>query len=362
LKTSSELAKKEAEDLLCSVYGDYSFYNTAALKNTTYDYTALSQTFRTYKFNFCQYVSEPCGWTNDTDTYAYSYPGTSLLTVEGSCQILSSDESEYHSYEYLLKNGAQSNVTADRHLVIKRTGGQQCGTNHDQSSSITFEILCNENITAQPTRFNVSDADYCNPVISFTHKAGCPEANLDTISIFFEKYPWVIAIFLLIVGPVITFFGRRFVPYVIAIIGGLVSSVIALCLCSAMGMLDYIDPTSNTEASVFWVVLAFFLSLGAGVLVGWLLKKFLVIGLLIIAFVGGFLTGGLLYNLVFIGWAKSTVLLAILTFGLGAAAVVGAFFVRAAIIIVVTSLIGSYFTIRGISLFAGGFPSEITLY
>ena len=129
-----------------------------------------------------------------------------------------------------------------------------------------------------------------------------------------------------------------------------------------MQMLDYIDPTSTRDASVFWVVLAFFMALAAGIIVGWILKKFLVVGLIIIAFIGGFAAGGLLYNLVFIGFAKSTAFLAILTFGLGAAAAVAAFFWRLAIIIIATSLIGSYFSIRGLSLFIGGYPNEITLY
>jgi len=114
--------------------------------------------------------------------------------------------------------------------------------------------------------------------------------------------------------------------------------------------------------SVAWVVLGFFLSLAAAVVIGWLLYKFLIVGLLIVAFLGGGIIGYLLYNLLFLGWAKSTALLAILTFGFAGAAVVGSFFFRAAIIITVTALIGSYFTLRGISLFAGGFPSEITLY
>jgi len=249
-------------------------------------------------------------------------------------------------------------------LVLSHDGGQWCGVHHNESSTITFEVLCNETITAQPTKFTVTDhlLDWCSPVITFTHSAGCPTADLDTVAIFLEKYPWVLAIFLLIVGPVITFFGKRFIPYVIATIGGIVGGIVVLCLCSAMHMLDYIDPTTTDDASVAWVVLAFFLSLAGGILIGWLFFKFIIVGLLAIAFVGGFMAGGLIYNLVFIGWAKSTALLAIMTIGLGCAATVLAWFYRIAIIIVSTSLIGSYFTIRGLSLFIGGFPSEITLY
>lgn len=172
----------------------------------------------------------------------------------------------------------------------------------------------------------------------------------------------MLAIFLLVVGPVITFFGKRFIPWVIAVIGGLVAFIVVLSLTSALGMLDYIDPTSTTQSSVFWVILAFFLSLGSGVLAGWLLKRFLVVGLLVIAFVGGFIVGGILYNLIFAGWANSTILLAILTFGSAIGACVASYYLRTFVIVGITALIGSYFTIRGISLFAGGFPNEITLY
>jgi len=280
-----------------------------------------------------------------------------MLSVEGSCTVLGSDATSIKTIQDVNKT--------DTHLILTHDGGSPwCGTYHNKSTSINFEIECDANKTSQPTSFTISDAtDYCNPTITFAHSTGCPDATLDTVAIFIDKYPWVLAIFLLVVGPVICFFGKRFVPWVIAVIGGIVGAVIVLSLCSAMGMLDYIDPTKTADdASVFWVVLAFFLSLAAGILIGWLLKKFIVIGLLAVAFVGGFAAGGLLYNLVFVGWANSTVLLAILTFGLGAGALVAAFFFRILIIIVVTSLIGSYFTIRGISLFAGGFPSEITLY
>jgi hypothetical protein len=230
---------------------------------------------------------------------------------------------------------------------------------------VSFNIQCDSTATAvlDAATVVVNDTDKCNPTLSFTSAVGCPDASLDTISIFIEKYPWVIAIFLLIVGPVICFFGRRFIPWVIAVIGGLSAFVIALCLCAAFGMLNYIDPTyKEGDSSVVWVVIAFFLSLAAAVVVGWLLKKFIVVGLLIIAFMGGFFAGGLLYNLVFIGFAPSTWLLAIITFGCGIGAAVLAFFYRIRIIVIATALIGSYFSIRGLSLFIGGYPNEITLY
>jgi len=110
------------------------------------------------------------------------------------------------------------------------------------------------------------------------------------------------------------------------------------------------------------VILAFVLAIAAGVLGGLFFFKFLIIGLCVMAFVAGFMAGGLLYNLVFIGWAKSQWLYGSCTFGLGTIGAILAYYWREHIIILSTSMIGAYSFIRGISFFAGGFPNEFTLY
>lgn len=120
LKAEAEVAA-EAADLACQIYGDYSFFDTSSLRNSTVDYSYLSaNSFRTYKFNFCQYVALPCGYDNETHAYAFSYTGTSLASVEGSCQILSGDSTTVHTYDYLLSNTSH---TVDRHLVLSHEGG-----------------------------------------------------------------------------------------------------------------------------------------------------------------------------------------------------------------------------------------------
>lgn len=143
--------------------------------------------------------------------------------------------------------------------------------------------------------------------------------------------------------------------------GGIITGIVALAVCSALGMLNYIDPTEH-GGSVFLVVLGFILSVVAAVLVGILLKRFILVGLLALAFVGGYMAGMLLYNLIFIGFLQNDYALAGCTFGGALIAITIAYFWRAAIIIISTSLVGSYFFIRGISMFAGGFPNEVTLY
>ena len=48
--------------------------------------------------------------------------------------------------------------------------------------------------------------------------------------------------------------------------------------------------------------------------------------------------------------------------GCGAAMAITAFFIEKKVIMFVTSFSGSYFLIRGISLYAGGFPNESELH
>jgi hypothetical protein len=48
---------------------------------------------------------------------------------------------------------------------------------------------------------------------------------------------------MLVVGLIVTYYGKRFLPWVIAIFSGGAAFFIVLLLCSVMGMLDYIDPT-----------------------------------------------------------------------------------------------------------------------
>lgn len=159
----------------------------------------------------------------------------------------------------------------------------------------------------------INDTDTCNPLIVFEHSAGCPVANVDTIIIFMDKYPWVWAVFLFTFGPLFAFFGWKFIKLVVGLSGGLATAFIIFVLCSALGMLDYIDPTKS-DGNAGLVALSFILSLGLGVLAGFLLYKFMQVGLYVLAFVGGYLFGGLVYNFLLVS-LNSQFLLGFTTFG-----------------------------------------------
>jgi len=93
--------------------------------------------------------------------------------------------------------------------------------------------------------------------------------------------------------------------------------------------------------------------------VGWLLVKFRKWGISILAGWGGVMVGFLITSTFII--TKEAAYWAVII-GCAAAFALTAFFVETAVIMFVTSFAGSYFLIRGISLYAGGFPNEIEIH
>jgi len=128
-----------------------------------------------------------------------------------------------------------------------------------------------------------------------------------------------------------------------------------------MGMLNYIDPNLS-GGSVFLVILSFLLSIGSGVGVGILLKKFFLIGFVILGGFCGYLLAGLIYSLVFISWVNTSALLIIMQILFIAGAAFACFKQKEHLSFFCTALIGGYFFIRGISMYVGNYPNEIQMY
>jgi len=249
-----------------------------------------------------------------------------------------------------------------RHIKFQQAGGYLCNANGTKSS-INFEIFCDEtkNTTPTFTDFKIDDSDVCNPLVTFTHKAGCPVANLNGFVAYVQENPWIIGGLLIVLGFIVTFYGSKFLPWVVAVLTGGATFLVVMLLCSVFGMLNYIDPTQD-GGNIGLVILSFVLAIGLGVLVGFLLKKFLVVGFGILGFLAGFFLGNLLYNLVLVTFVQSSVVLFIVAFGLGAAGAYLTVKQKSELKIIVTALLGSYAFVRGISVFAGGYPNEITFY
>jgi hypothetical protein len=113
-----------------------------------------------------------------------------------------------------------------------------------------------------------------------------------------EGYPWMFAIFfvfLILMGPIINFFGKKYFKHLINLTGILLGGGLALTMCYASGKL-----TSDATIGLFFIALMI-IAISGGFL-GYVLSTFLFAGLLVASTFSGVVAADLLYNLVFIGF------------------------------------------------------------
>ena len=203
----------------------------------------------------------------------------------------------------------------------------------------------------------------CNLKVSGSHKNACAVFQATAIVDFLNEYPWVLGVILIGFGVVSTFFGGKWFPIILATIGGGITLLVVLVLASLIGLLDALDTKADASAgSIALCVFTIIVAIALAIFVGWFVRKARRIGGTVAAAAGGFFGGFMLYNLVFAAWWNNVACLLILSIGLAIVAGFVAWRFDKVIIVYLTAGIGAYALVRGISVFAGNFPNEITTY
>lgn len=180
---------------------------------------------------------------------------------------------------------------------------------------------------------------------------GCAVFSLSQVTRFFYKYSYLFGAILIAAGAFLAFFGNNFVNVVICMVGTFALLIIGSALFINLA-LDKVD-----EEWVVWTafVVIFLVSFGIGLL----LVKFRKYGIAVFAGWGGVMLGFVVTTTFAVG--NQYAFYAIIV-----AAALGMFFIalkiEKTVIILLTAFIGAYAFVRGISLYAGGFPSESELH
>jgi len=164
-----------------------------------------------------------------------------------------------------------------------------------------------------------------------------------------QEYQWLWGAVMIGLGIPLCLLGRKLFSFTLFCVGTLVTMTLILLIFYSTFLKD------STEAWVGWTVLA--CSILIGLLGGFLLYKCQRLGASVIAGWGGFLCG-ILINTTCLSYAESEALFWIVNIACALVAAVLAFFFFFTAIILATALSGAYLFIRGISLYAGGFPNE----
>jgi hypothetical protein len=138
------------------------------------------------------------------------------------------------------------------------------------------------------------DTSTCEAKVVIAHKAGCPAGKAMNLSKFINDYPWVIGIVLIVGGPIVALFGRRFFPWVTAGIVAVTTLMAALVFCEITGFLD--KPIEICASLIF--------SISMATIAGWFVMKTVWVAIGILGVIGGLFIGELIYALFIfeLGW------------------------------------------------------------
>ncbi len=186
----------------------------------------------------------------------------------------------------------------------------------------------------------------------FNSKTGCKYGQLSALWQWFSNNKWAMFAFFLISGLVICFLGRTiFKPILFT-----VSCIATFGLVMLISYSTFLS--NNSKAWAGWTVLAVAVILG--LLLGWLLLKFIRIGIFIVAAMGGYSVGLLLYNAILYKMHSQT---GFWCFTIGVALLFGVlslcFFNH--LLIHATAILGSFMAVYGIGLVAGRYTNPFTL-
>lgn len=336
---------KESEKLGCYIYTDSAFYDIVGMHQETPYTRTVGAT--TYKWNFCNF--QPiCG--GEDDILAAAMTGT---PSSGICTPLSGTKQSD------VTSAAVEKKDDKTELQLTYAHGGVCDADRSKTYSFQINIQCPEKDEDQSTRTtSVNMENPCKPIVTMASKHGCAKFSSTAFIAFLSKHPWFLGAFLIVFGAVVTFFGRQFFKYTLAVVGGLVGFLGSMLLFSLMGLLNGLE---SSKASIALTVIMFLVALALGVLLGFVLFKTIRAGACVLGGVCGAFGGVTFYQLV-LSSVDSFWLLLVLSITAAAAGAYLAYVAFDQALIITTGIIGAYGFVRGISLFAGHFPNEIKTF
>lgn len=229
--------------------------------------------------------------------------------------------------------------------------------------TVKYQIECNKTYYGKYANF-IKEKSYFNKATSngtfetllyFESQYGCPQIEFYSFWKFINDFDWLFAIILIGVGMFECILGQKLLVAT-AFIGSCTAVVIIICII----FFQFILPPGPSQW-IIWVILG--VSIIIGIIVGAIVaknhKKCLA---LLLGGISGFFLGELLFNLfgnkiTFNPTAVHVIFIIVCIIVM----IILSFILSTFIIILSTSFTGAYMVVRGISFFAGDFPSEVTV-
>lgn len=332
-----------SEGLRCNqVLNTDALFSLEGLSSST-DYKYKAKNYTIY-YNFCIFAKKTC---KNSSAYAIAF----FLDSEGNeleedCMLLSSDSMfSYYSFSLLDVEDAAEGVQ------IAYTNGGKYGENSNYES--VFRLNCEKEI-GDNQKINITSLQIDENKFTFEADSpyGCPVLQISAIYNFLVKSQYILGILMLVIGTVECFFGLYLLGPSLFGIGFITGFGILLIFFAEF----VLKPDSGS--GLLWFILIVCLASGGGL--GYLATSLPKIGFFGLGIWLGIVLAFILNNLV-LYLSESNVLLYLLMVIFGA---LGALLTRwkwKIVCVISTSVLGSYLAVRGLSIFFGYYPDELTV-
>lgn len=231
--------------------------------------------------------------------------------------------------------------------------------------TVDFEVTCNpdySDLRHDRITFAQDTSNKCLFHAKAAHKSGCPTFELSGFVQYITSHPWIMAVALIAFGITACFFGGLLFDWVVSVLAGLMAFFVAAMIMDSFDGFDVLKVKATLNAGpVILMLFSFLVSIGAGLVAVWFVKKTARIAKTVIGCIAGFMASVLLYGLLLAQFAQSAILVFLIML---AGTVAGGFLVykfEKNILIQLTAFVGSYSIIRGLGLVLGGYISEFSI-
>jgi hypothetical protein len=344
------LRSVEAIGSICSQIVHGNFYDLGSLKSESGYSLDISNAKGKILFNMCQFLSFRCPGYNDsiavyrTDETCVPLTNSSLAIGYNASILEKPNQTD---------NLAGINFTFPGVVSMNPTLGNQ-GSKYN----LHLFLSCDPNITDSyvwddplPT-FNSANGTI---TVYGRGAASCPKVSGTFIVEFFDKFSYVTAVIAIIIGLVQCFYGYRLYRPTVFLLGFLLAFMVIVLFLFGI----WTGPDSPSYKG--YVIVGF--AVITGILFGFLVAAVAWVAIVVSGAILGFFLSTFLYTLALYKIAsKPDNLLFYNTLAIGMVlGSIGGYEFQSAILILSCSFTGSYLIVRGVSVFIGGFPSELNL-
>jgi hypothetical protein len=331
---------------ICAQIVHGNFYDLGKLKSDDDYVLDVANLNGKIYFNLCSFARAKCPGT--ANAYA-------IFKTEDRCIPLTTNNiaSGYNSSLIRYSNGSTGlNISFEG---VTLYDGPDATAN--KTYKVEFDLRCVSGMAAyrwddpSPVFFS----ENATIVVTGEGEANCPKYSGSYLVDFLNKFSFINALFAILAGVFQAFYGYKLYRPTIFLIGFLFGFIF-------VGLFLFAVWTSQDSGS-FKGYIIFFLALVAGVGVGFIVITFSWVGLVISGSILGFFVAMILYTLIFfriISYPPNLLFYNILLIGMVGGAISG-YEYQDIILILSCGISGAYLTVRGLSVFFGGFPNEFEL-